>query len=42
MNRVVAGLKDTYVYVDDLIIHSETWESHSEQIELLFQRLVDC
>ena len=24
MNRVVAGLKDTEVYVDDLIIHSET------------------
>ena len=41
MNRVVAGLKDTKVYVDDLIIHSETWESHLEQIELLFQRLVE-
>ena len=41
MNRVVAGLKDIEVYVDDFIIHSETWESHFEQIELLFQRLVE-
>ena len=32
MNRVVTGLKDTEVYVDDLNIHSKTWESHLEQI----------
>lgn len=39
MNQVVAGLRNTRVYVDDLIIYSDTWEEHVTAIRALFARL---
>lgn len=39
MNRVVAGLKGCAVYLDDVVIYSETWAEHVDQIGALFERL---
>ena len=39
MNRVVAGLKGCAVYLDDVVIYSETWAEHVDQIRALFERL---
>ena len=39
MNRVIAGLKNGKVYIDDVIVHSSTWEDHIRSIRLLLSRL---
>lgn len=39
MNRVVSGLEFTFVYIDDILVASESKEQHLEHLELLFQRL---
>ena len=39
MNMVVSGLKDTEIYVDDIIIHSRSWDEHVVAIRALFDRL---
>ena len=38
-NEVVNGLEDTDVYVDDIIVYSNDWESHIIAITALFVRL---
>ena len=38
-NKVVAGLQNTRVYVDDLIVYSDTWEEHVLALRALFERL---
>ena len=40
-NQVIVGLKDTKVYVDDIIIYSETWEEHVAAVKALFIRLLE-
>jgi hypothetical protein len=40
MNKVISGLKKTKVYIDDIIIYSDTWEEHMKAIRALFQRLM--
>lgn len=39
MNRVVAGLVGCAVYLDDVVVYSDTWEEHVERIRALFGRL---
>ena len=39
MNRVIAPLEGCAVYLDDVVIHSDTWENHIERIRALFDRL---
>jgi transposase InsO family protein len=38
MEKVVQGLKDTYVYLDDVIIASRTWTEHLQQLDEYFAR----
>ena len=38
-NEVVDSLEDTDVYVDDIIMYSNDWESHIIAITALFVRL---
>ena len=38
---MIAGLKKTKVYIDDIIIYSDTWEEHIKAIRALFQRLLE-
>ena len=38
MERVVEGLKNTYVYLDDVVIASKTWEEHLLQLDAYFAR----
>lgn len=42
MNRVCAGLKGSSPYLDDLIVFSDSWQSHLERIRALFERLADA
>ena len=39
MNKVVAGLIGCAVYLDDVVVYSDTWEEHVERIRALFDRL---
>ena len=39
MNKVIKGLPFTFVYLDDVLIHSPDIETHLEHIRILFQRL---
>lgn len=41
MNQIVTGLMNTKVYVDDVIIYTETWEEHIQAIRALFDRLLE-
>lgn len=40
MNRVISGLKGCTVYLDDVVVFSETWEEHLGQIRALFDRFI--
>ena len=40
-NQVVFGLKNTRVYVDDIIVFSDTWEEHMAALRALFERLAE-
>ena len=42
MNQVTQGIPGCVVYIDDILLFSQTWESHLEQIALLFSRLDDA
>ncbi len=42
MNRVVSGLKGCAVYLDDLVVYSDTWHSHLQRIRALFDRLAEA
>lgn len=42
MNRVVWGLVGCAVYLDDVIIYSDTWEQHLERVRALFSRLAEA
>ena len=39
MNQVVANLDGCAVYVDDVVVYSDTWGSHLERLHHLFTRL---
>lgn len=40
MNLVVTGLEGYAVYLDDVIIYSDSWEEHVRRIKALFEKLV--
>ncbi|KAG1926184.1 gag-pol fusion protein [Pimephales promelas] len=42
MNRVVAGLEGCAVYLDDVIVFSETWEEHLVRLRALLTRLIEA
>ena len=42
MNMVVSGLEGCAVYLDDVVIYSNTWEEHLVRIEKLFDILADA
>ncbi|XP_010775497.1 ubiquitin-associated protein 2-like [Notothenia coriiceps] len=42
MNRVVSGLEGCAVYLDDVVIYSNTWEEHLARIEKPFDRLSEA
>uniref|UniRef100_A0A096M9Z4 ribonuclease H n=1 Tax=Poecilia formosa TaxID=48698 RepID=A0A096M9Z4_POEFO len=39
MNRVVGDMTGCAVYLDDVVVYSDTWEEHVERIRELFTRL---
>lgn len=39
MNRVVSGLKGCAVYLDDVVVYSNSWTEHLNQLRALFDRL---
>lgn len=39
MNKVVSGLVGCAVYLDDVVIYSDSWEDHLQRIRALFDRL---
>lgn len=41
MNMVVNGLEGCAVYLDDVVIYSNTWEDHLSRIHALYERLAD-
>ncbi len=42
MNRVVSGLKGCSVYLDDLVVHCDTWHSRLQRIQVLFEDLAEA
>ncbi len=40
MNRVVSGLEGCAVYLDDVVVYSDSWEEHVRRVRALFERLV--
>lgn len=42
MNRVISGLEGCAVYLDDLVVFSDSWESHLKRIRAVLQRLSDA
>ena len=42
MNRVVAGLDGIAVYLDDVVVYSDTWEQHRDQVHALLVSLQDA
>ncbi|KAI3356202.1 hypothetical protein L3Q82_017180, partial [Scortum barcoo] len=39
MNKVVSGLEGCAVYLDDVVIYSDSWHDHLQRIKALFERL---
>ena len=39
VNSLIADIEDCEGYIDDIIVYSETWEQHVQQLEKLFQKL---
>ena len=42
MNMVVSGLEGCAVYLDDVVIFSDTWDMHVQRIRALFDRLAEA
>ncbi|XP_063841016.1 uncharacterized protein LOC135089382 [Scylla paramamosain] len=42
MNRVLKGLKGCSVYIDDILLYTESWEEHVQLLEEVFRRLDDA
>lgn len=42
MNHVIAGLDNCVVYIDDVLVHSDTWDDHIKHLKDLFVKLSDA
>lgn len=42
MNRVTSGLDGCAVYLDDVVVYSDSWEQHIVRIRALFERLAEA
>ncbi len=42
MNRVVGDMQGCAVYLDDVVVYSDTWETHMEHVRELFIRLAEA
>ena len=42
MNRVVGDLAGCAVYLDDVVVYSNNWDSHVQRIQTLFERLASA
>lgn len=42
MNHIVNGIPGCTVYIDDLVIFSNTWHAHLSQLSSVFTRLADA
>ena len=42
MNRVVGDLAGCAVYLDDVVVYSDSWERHVQRIQALFERLASA
>ena len=42
VNKIVSGIDGCEAYVDDLIVYSQTWEQHMEQLQQLFKKLSEA
>ena len=42
MNMVVAGLEKCAMYLDDVVILSDTWDVHVQRVRALFSRLAEA
>jgi len=39
MNRLIEGLNFVAMYIDDILIHSRSFEEHMEHLRIVFKRL---
>ncbi len=39
MNQVLSGVTNVEVYLDDVVVFSNTWEEHLNQLYVIFDRL---
>ena len=39
MRELLLGVKEVDSYVDDIIVHSQTWEEHLLTLKLVFERI---
>lgn len=42
MNRVVSGMKNCVVYIDDVVVFTNTWESHLQELSNLLSILSEA
>lgn len=42
MNRVISGLEGCAVYLDDLVVFSDSWESHLKRLRSVMRRLSEA
>jgi hypothetical protein len=42
VNQITSDIPGCECYIDDLIVYSQTWDEHVQQIQLLFQKLSDA
>ncbi len=41
MNRIIGDMQGCAVYLDDVVIYSDTWDVHLERVRELFTRLAE-
>ena len=39
MNQVTAGLENSVTYINDIVVHSDTWNEHVTHMRQLFEHL---
>ncbi|KAL0175369.1 hypothetical protein M9458_031337, partial [Cirrhinus mrigala] len=42
MNRVLSGVSDCEVYLDDVVVYSSSWEDHLAKLDVVLGRLAEA